>query len=127
MNPPKDLDEKSDSEFQNKLNTLLVNKPEKPKIEFQDNKDLKARLDLFMPKFTKSTKFLQENPEEAKKLYMDNIDGCENIVEMNVELVDKPSFDQFLSKTESSVEKEISLSLSNIPSDKPNIEIIKPK
>jgi len=55
---------------------------------------------------------------------MDSIDGCEKVVELNVELVDKPSFDQFLSKTENIVEKEIPFSVEKAPSEKPNIEVI---
>ena len=127
MNNPKELSKNAESESKAKVNALLVNKPEKPKMQFLGNSDLKKRLDMFIPEFKKSTQFLKENPEEAKKLYMDDVDDCENVVEMNVELLDKPSFDKFLSKTESVGEKKISMSVDKVHTEKPSIEVIKPK
>ena len=124
MSSPKKIYKSAVLSAEKKKAIFSVFKTKKPKMKVQQNRDLKARLEMFIPKFTKSTEFLKENPIEARKLNMDSIDGCEKVVELNVELVDKPSFDQFLSKTENIVEKEIPFSVEKSPSVKPNIEVI---
>ena len=127
MSPPTKITKSTVLSEEKKKALFSIFKTKKPKIKLFQNKDLKKRLDMFIPEFKKSTQFLKENPEEAKKLYMDVVDDCENVVEMNVELLDKPSFDKFLSKTESVGEKKISMSVDKVHTEKPSIEVIKPK
>ena len=55
---------------------------------------------------------------------MDDVHDCENVIEMNIELLDKSSFDHFLLKTENIGKKEISLSVDKTSLVKPSIEII---
>ena len=124
MRPPTKICKSTVLSEEKKKTLFSVFKTKKPKIKLFENKDLKKRLKMFIPEFKKSTQLLKENPEEAKKLYMEDVDDCENVVEMNVELLDKPSFDQFLLKTENIGEKEISLSVCKAPLVKPSIEVI---
>ena len=124
MSPPTKITKSTVLSEEKKKALFSIFKTKKPKIKLFQNKDLKKRLDMFIPEFKKSTQFLKENPEEAKKLYMDDVHDCENVVEMNIELLDKSSFDHFLLKTENIGKKEISLSVDKTSLVKPSIEII---
>ena len=124
MSPPTKITKSTVLSEEKKKALFSIFKTKKPKIKLFQNKDLKKRLDMFIPEFKKSTQFLKENPEEAKKLYIDDVHDCENVVEMNIELLDKSSFDHFLLKTENIGKKEISLSVDKTSLVKPSIEII---
>ena len=124
MSPPTKITKSTVLSEEKKKALFSIFKTKKPKIKLFQNKDLKKRLDMFIPEFKKSTQFLKENPEEAKKLYMDDVHDCENVVEMNIELLDKSSFDHFLLKTENIGKKEISFSVDKTSLVKPSIEII---